>query len=292
MVAEEVWRGLTAGRSVHLQDWPDASLFANADELALAMDQVREVSSVAQSLRKGAFLRVRLPLSKLTVVTVGADKLAAFTDLLADELNVKSARLVELSLDSANDFGVVKRLTVNSRAAGPRLGKNVQAVIQAAKAGDWSQVDGKVIAGGVELVEGEYELDLVADLTSTTDEAPTDLVGILSAGGFIILDGKVTPELAAEGLARDVTAKVENERRLFAETAKADGKPDDVIEKIVDGQISKWAAERSLLDQEHFNSERYEGKTIEELRTEVSAKTGENVRIARFARFEVGAGGE
>jgi elongation factor Ts len=86
--------------------------------------------------------------------------------------------------------------------------------------------------------------------------------------------------------------EVENERRLFAETAKADGKPDDVIEKIVDGQISKWAAERSLLDQEHFNSERYEGKTIEELRTEVSAKTGENVRIARFARFEVGAGGE
>ncbi|NDH66182.1 MAG: isoleucine--tRNA ligase, partial [Microbacteriaceae bacterium] len=68
MVAEEVWRGLTSGRSVHLQDWPNASLFANADDLALAMDQVREVSSVAQSLRKGAFLRVRLPLSQLTVL--------------------------------------------------------------------------------------------------------------------------------------------------------------------------------------------------------------------------------
>ena len=44
-----------------------------------------------------------------------------------------------------------------------------------------------------------------------------------------------------------------------------------------------------LLDQKHFNEERYEGKTIEELRTEIAAKTGENVRIARFARFEVGA---
>ncbi|NDH66183.1 MAG: isoleucine--tRNA ligase, partial [Microbacteriaceae bacterium] len=144
---------------------------------------------------------------------MGADKLAAFTDLLADELNVKSVRLVELSLDSANDFGVVKRLTVNARAAGPRLGKNVQAVIQAAKAGDWSQVDGKVVAGGVELSEGEYELDLVADLTSTTDEAPTDLVGILSAGGFVILDGKVTPELAAEGLARDVIRQIQQARK-------------------------------------------------------------------------------
>ena len=213
MVAEEIWRGLTAGRSVHLQDWPDANLLPAADDLVRAMDQVREVSSVAQSLRKGAFLRVRLPLSKLTVVTVDAQKLEPFADLIADELNVKAVALVELSLDSASEFGVIKRLTVNARAAGPRLGKNVQSVIQAAKAGDWSQVDGKVIAGGVELVEGEYELDLVADLTSTSDEAPTDQIGILSAGGFIILDGKVTPELAAEGLARDVIRQIQQARK-------------------------------------------------------------------------------
>ena len=50
----------------------------------------------------------------------------------------------------------------------------------------------------------------------------------------------------------------------------------------------KWASELVLLDQKHFNEERYEGKTIEDLRAEVAAKTGENVRIARFARFEVG----
>jgi elongation factor Ts len=61
-----------------------------------------------------------------------------------------------------------------------------------------------------------------------------------------------------------------------------------VIEKIVDGQLRKWASEIALLDQKHFNEERYEGKTIEDLRTEVAAKTGENVRIARFSRFEVG----
>ncbi|HEY3192745.1 MAG TPA: translation elongation factor Ts [Solirubrobacterales bacterium] len=81
---------------------------------------------------------------------------------------------------------------------------------------------------------------------------------------------------------------VANERRILEEKARADGKPDDVIEKIVDGQIRKWASELVLLDQKHFNEERYEGKTIEDLRTEVAANTGENVRIARFARFEVG----
>ena len=78
------------------------------------------------------------------------------------------------------------------------------------------------------------------------------------------------------------------ERQILEEKAKADGKPDDVVEKIVEGQLKKWASELVLLDQKHFNEERYEGKTIEELRTDIAAKTGENVRIARFARFEVG----
>src|SRR5215203_3918542 len=80
----------------------------------------------------------------------------------------------------------------------------------------------------------------------------------------------------------------ECERSLLEERARADGKPEDVIEKIAAGQLKKWAAEQVLLDQKHFNEEAYEGKTIEDLRTELAAKTGENVRIARFARFEVG----
>jgi elongation factor Ts len=82
--------------------------------------------------------------------------------------------------------------------------------------------------------------------------------------------------------------EIAKERSFLEEKAKDDGKPDDVIEKIVDGQLKKWASELVLLDQKHFNEERYEGKTIEDLRTEVAANTGENVRIARFARFEVG----
>jgi elongation factor Ts len=81
---------------------------------------------------------------------------------------------------------------------------------------------------------------------------------------------------------------VARERSILEEKAKADGKPDNVVEKIVEGQLEKWASELVLLDQKHFNEERYEGKTIEDLRAEVAAKTGENVRIARFARFEVG----
>src|SRR5690606_31569435 len=63
LVSERVWQGLTGGRSVHLQDWPDADSFPVADEIRDAMDAVRELSSVGNALRKREKLRVRLPLA-------------------------------------------------------------------------------------------------------------------------------------------------------------------------------------------------------------------------------------
>jgi elongation factor Ts len=80
----------------------------------------------------------------------------------------------------------------------------------------------------------------------------------------------------------------EAERRVFEEKAREDGKPEDVTEKIVEGQLAKWANEVALLDQPHVNAEKHESKTIEEMRQELTAKTGENVRVARFAYFRVG----
>ncbi|HVQ59040.1 MAG TPA: translation elongation factor Ts [Solirubrobacterales bacterium] len=78
------------------------------------------------------------------------------------------------------------------------------------------------------------------------------------------------------------------EKRVFEEKAREEGKPDNVVEKIVEGQLSKWGSEVALLDQTHVNTEKHDSKTIEELRQEMAAKTGENVQIARFAYFRVG----
>ena len=80
----------------------------------------------------------------------------------------------------------------------------------------------------------------------------------------------------------------EAERKVFEAKAREEGKPDDIVPKIVEGQLSKWSKEVALLEQEHVRSEAYDGKTIEELRAEIASKTSENVRIARFARFVVG----
>lgn len=209
MVAEEIWRGLTGGKSVHLQKWPDASKLAYDESLVKAMDQVRAVSSVALSLRKTNGLRVRLPLSKLTVVTPNASSLENFANIIAEELNVKEVELVELAVESTSAFGVEKQLTVNSRALGPRLGKQVQEIIQAAKSGNFVLSGDQVSVNGVELLEGEYDISLVAKDESSDEK----LIGILPGGGFLILNRVVTESLAAEGLARDVIRGIQQARK-------------------------------------------------------------------------------
>lgn len=209
LVTEQIWRGLTGGRSVHLEDWPDADEFPADPELVAAMDGVREVTGAVLALRKQAGRRVRLPLASLTVVTADAAALAPFEAILRDELNVKRVDLVALDESSAAAYGVTKRLTVNARAAGPRLGKQVQQAIQAARSGDWSLDGETVIAGGIPLEPGEYDLVLEAGGAGEGGNA----LGLLADGGFVILDVRTTPELEAEGLARDVVRAVQESRK-------------------------------------------------------------------------------
>jgi isoleucyl-tRNA synthetase len=208
LTAEEVWRGLTGERSVHLTDWPSPDDLPDDAALVAAMDQVRDVCSAGSALRKGASLRNRLPLSMLTVVVSGADRLKGFDEIIADELNIKTVRLLDAEHPDAASYGVSQRLTVNARAAGPRLGKDVQTAIRAAKAGDWSVSEsGVVTTGGLALEEGEYALETVA---SGGDDSAT---GLLPGGGFVVLDTALTPDLEAEGVARDLVRTVQQARR-------------------------------------------------------------------------------
>jgi isoleucyl-tRNA synthetase len=201
LTTEEIWRGLTGERSVHLTDWPSASEFPADHELVASMDAIRDVASAALSLRKARGLRVRLPLARLVVATPAAETLAPLKALLEDEVNVKT---VDLTSDVASYCRQV--LTVVPRVLGPRVGKQVQQVIKAVKAGDWELADGAPVAAGVTLQDGEYELKLVASDVDNSAPLPND-------AGVVVLDTAVTPELAAEGLARDVIRVVQQARR-------------------------------------------------------------------------------
>ena len=93
---EEIWKSLTGGRSVHLADYPDAQAFPADRDLVDAMDFTRAVCSAGSALRKARNLRVRLPLSDLVLVT-DLEMGEEFTSIIADELNVKSVRVLGTS---------------------------------------------------------------------------------------------------------------------------------------------------------------------------------------------------
>ena len=126
------------------------------------------------------------------------------------------------------------------------------------------------------LVEVQCETDFVAR-TDDFQEFAREIAIHIAATAPLYVSADEIPE-----------DEVKSERSVFEAKAREEGKPDNVVEKIVDGQIKKWAKDVALLDQEHVRSDRYEGKTIEQIRAEVAANTGENIRIARFARFAVG----
>jgi elongation factor Ts len=81
----------------------------------------------------------------------------------------------------------------------------------------------------------------------------------------------------------------EREREERIATEQASERPEHVRERIVSGKIDSWLDEVVLLRQKHVNEDKYDGKTIEQLRAELAAETGENVVVRRFARFAVGA---
>lgn len=202
LVSEVIWRGLTGERSVHLADWPEASELPANPELVAAMDDVRTVCSTVLSLRKAQNLRVRLPLPEVTVAAPDAERLRPFLGLIADEVNVKKVDLTD-DVDVHGRF----EIAVNARAAGPRLGKSVQTVIKAVKAGDWTEnADGVVVAAGIELLPEEYTQKLVAAEPDSTAALP-------DGAGLVVLDSVVTEELEAEGWAKDRIRQLQDARR-------------------------------------------------------------------------------
>lgn len=201
MVTEHLYLGLTGDDSVHLTDWPDAAVFPADDELARGMAGIRSATTALLSLRKAEGLRVRLPLAEAVVASPDAELLRPHIEVLRDEINVK-----QVVLTDEVDAYCRRELTVHPKALGPRLGRDTQQVIAAHKRGDW-QIDGdRVVVGGVELHPGEYDFALVA----SADGASAPLAG---AEGVVLLDTRVTPELEAEGIARDLVRQIQQARR-------------------------------------------------------------------------------
>ncbi|MDO5635259.1 MAG: DUF5915 domain-containing protein, partial [Micrococcus sp.] len=217
LVSEEIWRGLTGGRSVHLTDYPDADAYPHgpeAEALIARMDAVRAIASAGSALRKAANLRVRLPLASMSVVVPEAEGLSGtFSRIIAEELNLKDVTLRELTAEAVAEYGIDTELKLNFRELGKAFGKQVPLIKKAVDARAYTETEDGL---QVSLADGEavtlapelYELRTVA---SGAPEGTA--VGVLPGAGFLVLTTELTEELSAEGVARDVIRAVQAARK-------------------------------------------------------------------------------
>jgi elongation factor Ts len=126
------------------------------------------------------------------------------------------------------------------------------------------------------LVEVNCETDFVAR-NEDVAEFVSDVAAHVAATAPLYVSEEEVPEDARAA-----------ELKVLKEQAAADGKPEEIQEKMAQGRLRKWLEEVVLLKQVHVNADKHGGKTIEELRAELASKTGENVVVRRFARFAVG----
>jgi elongation factor Ts len=156
----------------------------------------------------------------------------------------------------------------------------VKGQAQAAKRGERTASEG-VVASYIHangkigvLVEIDCETDFVAKNDDFKDFAREVALHVAAASPQYVSEEDVPEE------------DRERELRIFEEQAQ--DKPENVRPKIAEGRLKKWLEEVVLLNQPHVNKDKYGDATIEELRAQTAAKTGENVVIRRFTRFAVG----
>ena len=213
--ADWLYRALLADApddaSVHLTDFPAPVAHETDARLEHRMGLARAISSVVLSLRNACGINVRQPLPKILIVTspsVAEEDLQTVAEVIRDEVNVKAIEYV-------GGAGEVVRRTLKPdfRRLGKRLGKRMKAVAEHVKSLSGEDVQ-RFVETGTLVVEVEGEaVTLEADEVEVVSEGLHGWLVGQEGGATVALDTTITPELAAEGYAREVVNRIQNARK-------------------------------------------------------------------------------
>lgn len=208
LISENIYRSLTGGPSVHLEDFPNVDSIEIEENLVKAMDQVLDICNAALFIRSEENIRVRQPLSKLVIHLDGVDDgtydnyIKHFEDLIKDEVNVKSI----IYQEDVKEYADLK-LSINFPLLGKRLPEKMKEIIAATKSGNWHEAGGKLFVSGIELLAEEYTLVM---------EPKNGIKGVKALSnsiGLVKIDLEITKELEEEGIARDLVRFIQQTRK-------------------------------------------------------------------------------
>ena len=208
-ISDEMYVNLTGEESVHLAYMPEADealIDAKAEE---RMDLVRDLVALGRGTREQEKIKVRQPLASVLVDGKYEAVIGDMADLITEELNIKKV-IFENNLDEYMNYS----LKPNFRVAGPALGGNIKAFGGAMAKADPKEVLAKLEADGVLKLELNGEtVDITPDMVDVKIDAKEGFAVAMANNVFTILDTTITPELEAEGLARELISKIQQMRK-------------------------------------------------------------------------------
>ncbi len=210
-ISDEIYTNLTGEDSVHLADWPSPDDSRRDDDLRLRMGLARRIVGLGRAARTDAKVRVRQPLAQAYVVTPRDDAagLNEVIDLIKEELNVKSIVPME-SLGALVSYEVKP----NFRALGPRFGSRVKDLAASLARADASSLVAELDSGGVATIDFEGErVELSRDDLDVRVGEHEEQTLVQDGPYAVALDLHLTPELVAEGIAREVVRAVQDFRK-------------------------------------------------------------------------------
>ena len=207
IISEKIYKLFTSDRSVHLADWPVIPEQFKNDGLVESIDLVQDVITLARSIRNKNRVKNRQPLSTMQLAMSDISKLrqiSEFTDVIAEELNVKEVILNEDVGDIAKIKYDPNFAVINEKCEKAEKGK----VIQAVKSGKYRLEDNKAILN-IDGADREFDAGIIL-VTYIAKEG----LFVASQNGIIVsLDLTITDELRAEGLAREIIRNVQDARK-------------------------------------------------------------------------------
>lgn len=203
LITDKIWQGITnSGTSIHLEDFPLLEDFIPEKKLMDDMDIVRDICNISLSIRNSSNIRIRQPLSSITIIGVSENRILDYIDLIKSELNVKEV----LFNDDVQSFADYK-LNINFPLLGKRLPHKIKEIIPAAKQGKWKALQDNKISISGEILDSQ-ECELLLD-----PKNKDNCQSLSSKEGIVMLDVNLNEELITEGLARDLVRLIQQSRK-------------------------------------------------------------------------------
>jgi isoleucyl-tRNA synthetase len=199
--------------SVHLRDFPEADLSLIDEELSADMEALLRLVSIGSAVRNSVKIKVRQPVAEIKIQsTIDAERHAAsrFSEQIAEELNVKKVSLY----DAAEGPLLRYEIKPNLKSLGPKLGPRIKEVQSALAALDPAWVTQKIQGDGdleISCPSGTVLLESSDILIDT--KAPDGWAGLADHGTQVIIDVRVTQQLAFEGTAREIVRHIQDLRK-------------------------------------------------------------------------------